>query len=167
MRKNLALAGVFLLSLLMVTATAQAQGFWELVYSQSLALNSGFMKCDAVGSAHLYIAGLHQDGPLSAVYAWKSSNGGRTVTPMYRLEMDPSDPCDMMDLMSFILDTQFPTAAHGVLVGMGVPEECKELVSFAIKKKIDDVRGDRGERSNKPKGGTLFDNQPSATEGGV
>ena len=127
MRKILVLTIAGLLTLALVSGAAYAQGYWELIYSQSMAMNSGFMKIDAADRDNVYIAGLHQDGALSAVYGWRSNNGGRTVTPMYRIEMDPNDPCSMMDMMGFLLDVQFPTANHGVLVGMGVPEECKEL----------------------------------------
>jgi len=47
------------------------------------------------------------------------------------------------------------------------PDECKELVAFAIKQKIDAVRGDRGERSNEPHEQPLFGGGNPASAAGA
>ncbi|MDP8254755.1 MAG: PKD domain-containing protein [Candidatus Alcyoniella australis] len=108
-------------------AVAQEQGVWEIVYSSAMAGNSAMMYVAAPTAEDVYTAGLHQDSALSIVYAWDSHNGGTSWSPMYRISMDGSDPCSMMDMMSFMLATDFTDGDNGVIVGMGVPPSCKEL----------------------------------------
>jgi photosystem II stability/assembly factor-like uncharacterized protein len=119
--------GILVLGLLFAAAAVAQEAGWETVTTNNMAMNSGWMQLSVADRDHVFVAGLHQDGALSVKYAWRTVNGGESWQPIYGIEMDGSDPCGMMDMMGFIIGVAFTDENHGILVGTGVPEECKEL----------------------------------------
>jgi len=127
--RRVLVSAVLLLTVFYFAAWSQAEdelGYWQLTYSNAMAGNSAFMKISPADKDNLYVAGLHQHSALGATYGWKSEDGGYSWSPVYQIEMDPSDECSMMLMMGFILDVKAFDADTAMLVGFGVNEECLE-----------------------------------------
>lgn len=125
---------VLIISLVVLCFVAWSQddkaelGTWQLVYSNAMAGNSAFMKVCPADRDNLYVVGLHQHSAMGATYGWKSTDAGYSWTPVYQLEFDGTDMCEMLKIMSFMLDGWAFDADHAIIIGFGVNDECLETV---------------------------------------
>lgn len=128
------LLGVLIVGLAVLCFSAQSRGddtqlgTWQLVYSNAMAGDSAYIKVCPADRDNLYVVGLHQHSAYGVTYGWKSTDAGYSWTPVYQLEFSGTDPCEMMNIMSFMLDGWAFDADHAIMVGFGVNEECIETV---------------------------------------
>jgi photosystem II stability/assembly factor-like uncharacterized protein len=121
---------IALLALFMFAGAAGAgQGTWEMLTAEPNAFSSGFLSMSAVDQNTFFTVGIHQFSAYGAVWAWRSTDGGYTLDPIFVFEGSGED-CEMLKFFTFMIDGDWYDLDHGVVVGMTVPDACMEQYEF-------------------------------------
>jgi len=122
------LLGILLVLTLTVTAWA-GQGSWEMLTAEPNAYSSGFLSMSAVDENTFFTVGINQFSAYGAQWAWRSTDGGYTLDPIFQFE-GTGDDCEMMKFFTFMIDGDWYDLDHGVVIGMTVPDDCIEENEF-------------------------------------
>jgi photosystem II stability/assembly factor-like uncharacterized protein len=113
----------------MAVSAWAGQGVWEHVDAVPQAASSGYLSVSAVDENTLFSVGINQFSAYGAQWAWRSTDAGETMVPIFLFE-GSGDDCEMMKFFTFMIDGDWYDIDHGVVVGMSVPDECMEQYEF-------------------------------------
>ena len=129
-----------LLAVLAATALFAAPAFagygsWEITYDGLGAppgfSSSGFLGVAAGDTMNVYTAGVHQNGALTAINGWASTDGGYHFTGISGWDFEHmTNECDMMQIMNMYIDVESTGPDNVQLAGMGVDQECLDENPF-------------------------------------
>jgi photosystem II stability/assembly factor-like uncharacterized protein len=118
---------VLLVAILVFALTGVAgatRGTWENLAADPNAVSSGFLAVSAVDENTLFTVGIEQTSSFGASYAWRSDDGGQTMTPILSFDGGSGNSCDLVNFFQFMIGGQWIDKDHGVTIGMAIPATC-------------------------------------------